>query len=391
MHPDLYNQMIKLGMIVSVEVNESDMLINSWKEKEDDPSCFNMIINPTLECNLCCWYCYEKHDSKTKMNSDIVESIHKLIQFKAANENLRSMNISFFGGEPLIYFDDIVYPILKDACRICNKYKIRSSSNFTTNGILITTEILDKIKNLGLYTPATYQITIDGNRDFHNRVRYGSGRTETFDIIVKNIHNSIHYGSNVSVRFNYTADNIYTFIDVLSSFTDLDKKEKELVSFNFQQIWQDIAKHGKIEKDVENVSKIFEQNGFRVQSDTIYTRHNCYADTSNSVVINYNGDIFKCTARDFLTADREGVLLKDGTLEMNEKFQKRMDVVYANKSCKECSILPLCNGYCSQRKLESPLEKGCYRNLSEKEREVIIHARLIQFLHSINESSRYNN
>ena len=34
---------------------------------------FGIIVNPTLRCNLRCWYCYEKHDHLTDMPQAVRE------------------------------------------------------------------------------------------------------------------------------------------------------------------------------------------------------------------------------------------------------------------------------------------------------------------------------
>ncbi len=42
-------------------------------------------------------------------------------------------------------------------------------------------------------------------------------------------------------------------------------------------------------------------------------------------MINYNGDVFKCNARDFTSKTRNGVLA-DGAIEWNDTFEQRMNI-----------------------------------------------------------------
>lgn len=101
--------------------------------------------------------------------------------------------------------------------------------------------------------------------------------------------------------------------------------------------------------------------------------NSCYADKLNQVTINYNGDVFKCTARDFKPSLREGYLDDDGKIIWNENFQKRMfDSRFSNTFCQSCKILPLCNGGCSQHRLENLGIDYCIHNFDENEKLEII-------------------
>ncbi len=90
-------------------------------------------------------------------------------------------------------------------------------------------------------------------------------------------------------------------------------------------------------------------------------------------MINSDGNVFKCTARDFVPENSEGRLMPDGTLTLNERYRRRQALKYANPDCRACSILPICNGGCSQAKMERTEHEGCYYHLSEtdKKRRVV--------------------
>lgn len=107
---------------------------------------------------------------------------------------------------------------------------------------------------------------------------------------------------------------------------------------------------------MQKIRNNFEAAGFDVGSDDVHFHHVCYADSPRHAVINYNGDVFKCTARDFATESREGRLNNEGRIEWNEKFFQRMAIKYSNEACRNCVILPICNGSCTQNKIEAGLK-----------------------------------
>ena len=99
----------------------------------------------------------------------------------------------------------------------------------------------------------------------------------------------------------------------------------------------------------------------------------CYSEKENHIVINYNGDIYKCTARDFVPELREGVLQQDGTITYNERYADRMETKYGWIYCRDCIIMPICN-ICSQVRLESLQENICLQGdlTDDKKRSIMI-------------------
>ncbi len=121
------------------------------------------------------------------MDAKIVNAICRLIEKKVALPQMKNLNVSFFGGEPLLGFNDVVLPILSYAANKCEEHGLDLCSNFTTNGVLLTDAVLTEVERVGLARPATFQISLDGNRNYHNHSRIGVNREPTYDIIIKNI------------------------------------------------------------------------------------------------------------------------------------------------------------------------------------------------------------
>jgi len=353
-HPDLYKNLHNFGFVVDTEIDEEQSLIESFKRLDKNPEYFNIIVNPTLDCNLNCWYCYETHQKGSMMNQQVMDSLKKLIETKISDNKLKQLNVSFFGGEPLLGWNNVIYPLLSYAKTQCENRNITLSTGFTTNGVLLQRPILKKLAELGL-EKSSFQISLDGNRQCHDKSRVGIGNKPTYDIIMNNILLALEENFNISLRFNYTPDNIFCFKDVIEDLKSIPLAFRENLRCNFQKIWQSGEKSENLKKNVFNYINELRDNGFNVGSDFIFHRHICYADNENSIVINYNGDLFKCTAREFSNGNRKGVLLNDGTLKWNDKYFKRMNIKYSNPLCLKCKILPICNGGCSTNKLEKKI------------------------------------
>ena len=82
------------------------------------------------------------------MRKETIEALVKLIENKAKSDSLKRMQLSFFGGEPLIKFHEIVKPIIEKGSEICNKYKKELMVGITTNGVCLTPAVIKDLKKL---------------------------------------------------------------------------------------------------------------------------------------------------------------------------------------------------------------------------------------------------
>lgn len=379
-HAELYDHLLQKGIFVCDDADETETYIRKREEYERSSGEYTITINPTLACNMSCWYCYESHKNMPAMSADVKQSVLLLIDKLLADNKLKKLNLSFFGGEPLLYFDKVVVDIINHAKMQCKAFDAKLSIHFTTNAYLLTDNVLKQLEGLDV----SFQITIDGGKQVHDSVRKTKGGEPTYARIVEHIHQTLSRGFSVGVRFNYTAKSIPSFIDVVKDFSHLQQEQKQLVNFTFQRVWQDNeGDASQVEQQVEHIERAFEQAGLFVNNAKSYIVPYCYADGVNTAVVNYNGDLFKCTARDFAPKSKEGTLAADGTLRWNERLRKRMSIRHGSDTCLLCRIYPICHGGCSQMKLEaSDGISSCPKGYDDDKIQEIMEGRALYLLTS---------
>lgn len=379
-HAELYDHLLQKGIFVCDDADETEAYIRKREEYERSSGEYTITINPTLACNMSCWYCYESHKNMPAMSADVKQSVLLLIDKLLADNKLKKLNLSFFGGEPLLYFDKVVVDIINHAKMQCKAFDAKLSIHFTTNAYLLTDNVLKHLEGLDV----SFQITIDGGKQVHDSVRKAKGGEPTYARIVEHIHQTLSRGFSVGVRFNYTAKSIPSFIDVVKDFSHLQQEQKQLVNFTFQRVWQDNEGDAdQVGQQVEHIERAFEQAGLFVNNAKSYIVPYCYADGVNTAVVNYNGDLFKCTARDFATKSKEGTLAADGTLRWNERLRKRMSIRHGSDTCLQCRIYPICHGGCSQMKLEAPEGiSSCPKGYDDDKIQEIMEGRALYLLTS---------
>ena len=367
-HEDFYRELVKYDFVVDETVDEFEKLKELVAEVNENKEIYRLIINPTTNCNFSCWYCYEDHSAK-KMDDETFRRIQLLLDKIVGNDHLKRLQLSFFGGEPLLYYKKVVFPLSKYAKGLADKCQIKLGIDITTNGYLVNEKI---IREMSLFDLKSLQITLDGIKEIHDKTRYINASTGSYDVIVRNIKMIIALDISVVLRINYTEENIKGLEAILDDFNDLSSEEKSRITISMNKVWQETSHD--LEKYLYDFTKVAIAKGFKFP-DGILTdrvRNSCYADKINTAAINYNGNVYKCLARDFQEENREGILNEEGDIIWNEINQRRKRYKLTNIPCFSCSIHPICGGGCTQYGLENHKVNYCVNNFDQQKRNNII-------------------
>lgn len=379
---NFFNNLLKIGAIISSKTNELKEIRKRSKKVDFDESEFILIINPTMNCNFKCWYCYETHDPHSQLSIKNLQKIFNLIDhILAKKKKLQRFVLSFFGGEPLLYYNTTTKKII-DYLR--SKYaeysNIQFSINFTSNGYLINEAI---VRHLTSFPESHhFQITLDGGKEYHNKTRCSGKKEGSYHKILDSIKLLISNNIQVLLRINYTSENIDSVLEIIDDIKDIPSLDRKNLSIGLFRIWQD-DKNINIKDKVKNIKQAFSDHGFVVDgNETILDnlKHSCYADKKNELLINFNGDVYKCTARDFNQENKYGSLNDDGEVDwIQEKIATWENVKLQSKSCKKCKILPLCGGGCHQINMETNQKDACHFNYNDEDKNEIVLMRLSEY------------
>ncbi len=138
-----------------------------------------IVIVPTTACNFQCPYCFEKNKKTKRMSEDIQ---NKIVEYIENNKDLEKINLTWYGGEPLLAFD-----IIKELYHRINgiEGKCIGKHSIITNGLLISDEVIDFINYAHVNS---MQVTIDGIKEHHDITRCTkSNKLPTFDKIMDNV------------------------------------------------------------------------------------------------------------------------------------------------------------------------------------------------------------
>lgn len=369
---EYYSLLYENGFIVEDDIDEFSF-IEAFYDKSINSSVYDLTIIPTLDCNLRCWYCFEKHIIGSRLTPKVSNNIQILAKSILDSNEITELKVTLFGGEPLMYFKEEVYPLLKDIQEYALKVGKNTFFNFITNGVCITEEVVPLFERLG----ASFQISIDGYRNKHNKVKRNCSIPNPYDVVMKAIHLlSERYDARINLRINYDNETLSHIEEVIKDIIDIKRKN---IRIHLERVWQ-TREDKKNPLNIKKVIDLFLLNKFYVTYlNMIRLGNSCKASQKNQSVVSFDGRVFKCTGRDFTSELQEGELT-DGQIVWNEeKLQKRMNIItYRNSKCMKCKFLPLCWGPCCQKLLENPddVEKYCQLNNMEMSVEDFIKYRI---------------
>lgn len=359
------------GFLVNDDTDETKSFIEKLNQLMNDGSMFELHINPTLDCNLNCWYCYENHIKGSTISVDNLERITQLIKRISDKPDLKHLYISFFGGEPLLRFEGTIKKIILAAEQVCQKKNISLHYHFTSNGFLISEKISEFFKNRDV----RFQITLDGDEENHNKVRHLKNGRGTYDKILNGIERLSKAGCYITIRINYTIENIYSIDEVLRQIITLKNLNHNRTHIDLQRVWQDSKNKFDDTSIIKKYETFLKENGilYSCPNKRDQSLHICYGDKHNYMLINYNGDVYKCTARDFTQENRVGVLTAGGDISWDkEKIDRWEKAKLSRSQCLKCPIVPICGGGCRQKCIETKDKEGCLLGYDEDRIKSII-------------------
>lgn len=352
-------------------VESYDAEFNYLKElnrKKIKSSEYYLVINPTQNCIFRCWYCYETH-IKSRMTKDVRLNINKFIYNVIDRPDIDYFALGWFGGEPLMYFDDVVYPLSLYAQAEAKKRGKAFSNSMTTNGYLLTKRNIEKFDEINL---RNIQVTLDGDENSHNNTRNMKGKP-SFNIIIQNCIDFCSYSKNntVILRINYTDEIIQTdFSHVLNV---IPKEFRSQIDVQFKRVWQTYeTKKQKtpvgLKENKDNIRKMCFNSAYHT-SVAAFSGYSCYADRLNYANINFDGKVYRCTAMDYNSNNSLGYLNSKGELIWdNHKLNDIDDKPYFdNANCSECKYLPICGGPCFQKKYLSKIKGTNYCSFDKED------------------------
>ena len=323
----------------------------------------HLTLAPTMDCCFRCHYCFEKYKEKKYMTPEIMDQI---IKYVTSYPELKNIKITWFGGEPLMAVPQIeeFYDKFRDI------WQEPFISNIITTGYHIDKESIRVMQKVGI---SSVQITLDGMKETHNKVKHLPSGEDVFERILSNIEllNDSAPEINITIRVNLTLENKEEYIPLhklcltrfygrsnitISPAFVLDRGTGDICRSNNNIFFGHIERS----KFILNLAK----NGI----NSVFVRcpepffNECAIRNEMAIAFDPEGYAYKCWE---VIGNKEyaiGKLNDDGILtDINQTILNRQLYgadTFDDPICSQCKYLPICNGGCPIQRIENKFEGG---------------------------------
>jgi len=284
-----------------------------------NPKQFHLILFPTEQCNFRCVYCYEDFEIG-KMPPWLVSAVKTLIKNKV--RHLENLTLSWFGGEPLLA-KDILFELAQFAENEAAKSGCKLKGDLTTNGLLLDVNTLTRLVAL---KQSHFQISIDGDKDAHDKTRLTRSGRGSFDKIWARLlaAAATELDFTITLRVHVTDDNQQSVRDFCERYQQTLAADPRFSLFfkaivnlggnNSDKVNRLTAKNSAKALVGELTEKYSGQSNAGAQGNYI-----CYASKANSLAVRADGHLNKCTVALSDNRNRIGKINPDGSLEINQQ------------------------------------------------------------------------
>src|SRR5713101_5023713 len=232
---DAWDVLLENGFLVENRANDRRALDDYLTGVKSNTDELNVTLLTTLQCNFACDYCFQGDHGDynlhaDKMSLETAGRVGDWLERELDRVRPERFVFTFFGGEPLLNLP-VMYVLAE---RMWNATQARGVSmlvNIITNGLMLTPAVVDRMLPYGLNG---IKITLDGDRDTHNRMRPLRGGQGTFDRIVENIRR-VAGRCRISIGGNFDESSVDSYPALLDFLQEQDFADK-LVRVNFKPI-----------------------------------------------------------------------------------------------------------------------------------------------------------
>ncbi len=379
-NPGFKEKLQKAKILVETDLDEFYRMKLGKHLKRYERRGMALTIAPTRHCNLACTYCYEAERPAIYMD-DATEQ--KLIEFIESYDEIKTLFVTWYGGEALMAFDRIVSLTEK-----FKKLDLNYSASLITNGYLLDEEKIKRLEDLHI---RKVHITIDGLEEVHNQRRPHVEDPDSFQRILHNLDTLMSAPGTGKPREKL----IEADKEKMKDNKGKDKKSKEWLidviirvnvdrynADNYPKLYRFLKKrypnqsltiypgfvkesfaackstsHDLLDRQMQaefNLKMFREENikgtGFFPR---LYTKE-CMARHINSYLVDPTGALYKCWSDIGVEEKAVGHLHKKGAFNENVLIRYLTGAdPFDEPECQKCFYLPICEGRCPYHAVEN--------------------------------------
>ncbi len=321
------------------------------------------VFVPTYSCNFSCGYCYQKgvDRSVSYPSHELIDNmVDYMVNFR--KENKRDVYLTLFGGEPLQdkkeNYDMMEYLVKKLTDNSIGFAVVTNAYNLSKYIKILEKGIIREI-----------HISLDGDKEVHNKRRKTGQDANTFDAIMEGITKAVSLFIPINIRMIIDKETIGT-LPLLAErldkagFLDLPKTRfKTSLGRNYElineymkpgdlftldemyRVYTDLLMQNPILKKLHTPSYFGISHMVDKGEMYIPDFDSCPAFKSE-MAFDYSGGIYSCTASVGREDYKVGTFYPELYIDEQKTADWKKRSILTIPECKDCSVGVVCGGGC---------------------------------------------
>lgn len=346
------------------KVSETDLINNTLPElsfdntplpklPSKDRATITLILN--RDCNMRCGYCFAVGGEF----KEVIEERHiKAAIDTAVTNDTKELLLTFFGGEPTLCFDRIVYAVAE-----AEKTRIPTIFAISTNGVM-PRKTLDFL----ISKEFAFNLSMDGPPDIQDKLRPLVGNRPSSKFVENTIERLVESGMSFKVRSTITAETVHDMPRIVEYLASRGVKyiHFEAVNISGRAETEKVTRPEaydfveEFKKSCESAKKL----GVSIVNG-IYTNlinpsiHSCSATTGGKLIVTPEGKISRCYEvqdsrhpfSDQFIVGRYNSLTNSFELDTEKAKRLCERSSETSEKCRDCFAKYICGGGCVMRNL----------------------------------------
>ena len=349
-------------MIVNDDLDELEVLERRFRAGASDRSSFGLTIVTSLGCNFDCPYCFQVKPAEL-LDEETQRLLIELLDDQLPT--IRQMQVTWFGGEPLLGADRI-YRLSEAFLERCDAADVVYAATIVTNGYLLTRATAERLRDCRVQSA---QITLDGPAETHDRMRPLRSGRETFGVILDNVVACADL-LPITIRVNLDTSNISESDRLLDLLVErglsgrVSVQPARIVAYDegigapsesYRPTCFTLPEFAAVEREFVARAR---SRGLAPTDLPQPVSTPCTAVRGNDLVVGARGELYKCW--DSVGNHGEVVGHLRSWRDLDDRAGKWLRYnPFADEGCRSCIALPGCMGGCAHHEFSDPGDSKC--------------------------------
>lgn len=198
----ILEELDRAGFLAPSSLDEENALAERFLTDMNETGFLSLCIAPTLECNLRCIYCYEKHEH-VRMGAQVEDAIMRFIGRRYDRYRFADLDVLWYGGEPMLEFP-LIKRLSERMLAWCGAHGIAYRARIITNATLIDDAAAAELSSIGVIEAMP---TLDGSACTHDARRVHADGAGSFEATMAGIRALARAGVRVGANCNLDWEN----------------------------------------------------------------------------------------------------------------------------------------------------------------------------------------